>query len=85
MPSSQGQSLLFPVSIKSNDRQPSVFRKIKSINEDEKSITFDGVVPEGSYIKNDESEFRKPYQWRLSSSEKQRYEYFEARSCHCNK
>ena len=51
MPSTEGQSLLFPVSIKSNDTQPSVFRKIKSINEDEKSITFDGVVPEGSYIK----------------------------------
>ncbi|MFN0187470.1 MAG: FIST signal transduction protein [Bacteroidia bacterium] len=51
MPSSEGQSLLFPVSIKSNDTQPSVFRKIKTINEDEKSITFDGVVPEGSYIK----------------------------------
>lgn len=51
LPSSEGQSLLFPVSIKSNDKQPSVFRKIKSINEDEKSITFDGVVPEGSYIK----------------------------------
>jgi hypothetical protein len=51
MPSSEGQSLLFPVSIKSNDTQPSVYRKIKSINEDEKSITFDGDVPEGSYIK----------------------------------
>jgi hypothetical protein len=51
MPSTEGQSLLFPVSIQSNDLQPSVFRKIKNINEDEQSITFDGVVPEGSYLK----------------------------------
>ncbi|MBK9638999.1 MAG: FIST C-terminal domain-containing protein [Bacteroidetes bacterium] len=51
LPSTEGQSLLFPVSIKSNETQPSVFRKIKTINEDEKSITFDGAVPVGSYIR----------------------------------
>lgn len=45
-----GQNLLFPISL-FTDQHSTIIRRINAIHEDEKSITFDGIVPEGSYIK----------------------------------
>lgn len=49
--SKDGHTLLAPISIKTNEDPFSTIRTIKSINEDEKSITFDGIVQQGSNIK----------------------------------
>lgn len=51
LPSKDGHTLLSPVSIKINEETYTTIRTIKSIHEDESSITFDGIVPEGSKIK----------------------------------
>jgi hypothetical protein len=49
--SKDGGNLLSPISIKISKEDSSSIRTIKSINEDENSITFDGIVPQGSMIK----------------------------------
>lgn len=51
IPSKDGYTLLSPISIKTKEAPYSIIRTIISINEDEKSITFNGIVPQGSYIK----------------------------------
>ncbi|MBK7965284.1 MAG: FIST C-terminal domain-containing protein [Bacteroidetes bacterium] len=51
IPSNDGYTLLAPICIKTNNEPFASVRAIKSINEEEKSITFDGVVPQGCYIK----------------------------------
>jgi hypothetical protein len=50
-PSKYGQTILSPISIKINEDSFTTIRTIRSINEDEGSITFEGIVPQGSYIK----------------------------------
>jgi len=44
-----GSALLFPLSVKINNNDESVVRTILAINEDEKSLTFAGNVPQGQY------------------------------------
>lgn len=51
IPSQEGYTLLSPISIKTKEAPYSIVRTIKSINEDEKSITFDGMIPQGSHLK----------------------------------
>lgn len=43
--------LLFPLSIRNEDYNSSLVRTILSINEEEKSLTFAGNMPEGSYAR----------------------------------
>ncbi len=46
-----GSGLLFPLSVKINNTEESVVRTILAVNEEEKSLTFAGNVPEGSYAR----------------------------------
>jgi hypothetical protein len=46
-----GSALLFPLSVKMSDNEEPVVRTILSINEDEKSLTFAGNIPTGSYAR----------------------------------
>jgi hypothetical protein len=43
--------LLFPLSLRTKDRETSVVRTILSINEEEQSMMFAGDVPEGAYAR----------------------------------
>ena len=43
--------LLFPLSIRTNDYNSSLVRTILAVNEEEKSLTFAGNMPEGSYAR----------------------------------
>lgn len=43
--------LMFPLSIRTNEEEISVIRTILSINEEEKSLTFAGNIPEGVYAR----------------------------------
>ncbi|MDQ2863532.1 MAG: FIST C-terminal domain-containing protein [Bacteroidota bacterium] len=43
--------LLFPLSIRTNDHNSSLVRTILSVNEEEKSLTFAGNMPEGIYAR----------------------------------
>jgi hypothetical protein len=43
--------ILFPLSIRRNDRGVGVVRTVSSINDQEQSITFAGDVPEGFYVR----------------------------------
>jgi hypothetical protein len=46
-----GSALLFPLSIRTNETENSLVRTILSINEEEKSLTFAGNMPENSYAR----------------------------------
>jgi len=46
-----GSALLFPLSIRISDANNTLVRTILSVNEDEKSLTFAGNMPEGSYAR----------------------------------
>ncbi|MEO7924169.1 MAG: FIST N-terminal domain-containing protein [Chitinophagaceae bacterium] len=46
-----GSGLLFPLSIRKTDSDESVVRTILGINEEEKSLTFAGNMPEGAYAR----------------------------------
>jgi hypothetical protein len=46
-----GSALLFPISIKAQDNDSYIVRTILSIDEKNKTMTFAGNVPEGSYIR----------------------------------
>jgi hypothetical protein len=46
-----GSSLYFPLSMKENIDSTSVVRTILSIDEEKKSMTFAGNIPEGSYVR----------------------------------
>jgi hypothetical protein len=46
-----GSSLYFPLSMKETENSPSVVRTILSIDEDKKSMTFAGNIPEGSFVR----------------------------------
>lgn len=46
-----GSALLFPLKIRTNDSEESLVRTILSINEQEKSLTFAGNMPENSYAR----------------------------------
>jgi hypothetical protein len=43
--------LLFPLSMRDSEDRTPVVRTILGINEEEKSLTFAGVIPEGSFVK----------------------------------
>jgi len=43
--------LLFPLSMRDNEDRAPVVRTILGINEDEKSLTFAGDIPEGSFVR----------------------------------
>ncbi len=46
-----GSGLLYPLSIRIKDGQESLVRTILNINEEEKSLTFAGNMPEGNYAR----------------------------------
>jgi hypothetical protein len=46
-----GSGLLFPLSIRTNDRENSLVRTILGVSEEEKSLTFAGNMPEGAYAR----------------------------------
>lgn len=46
-----GSGLLFPLSIRTNEETGSLVRTILAVNENEKSLTFAGNMPEGSYAR----------------------------------
>lgn len=46
-----GSGLLFPLSIRTNEENNSLVRTILSVNEEDKSLTFAGNMPEGSYAR----------------------------------
>lgn len=46
-----GSALLFPLSVKLSENEEAVVRTILSINEDEKSLTFAGNIPTGTYAR----------------------------------
>ncbi|HET6990707.1 MAG TPA: FIST C-terminal domain-containing protein, partial [Bacteroidia bacterium] len=46
-----GSGLLFPLSIRTNGGENSLVRTILSVNEQDKSLTFAGNMPEGSYAR----------------------------------
>ena len=46
-----GSSLYFPLSMKENNDSASVVRTILSIDEDKKSMTFAGNIPQGSHVR----------------------------------
>ncbi|RKR81920.1 hypothetical protein BDD43_2082 [Mucilaginibacter gracilis] len=54
-----GSALLFPLSIKVNGSDKNLVRTILSINEDEKSMTFAGNLPEGSKVRLMKADFDK--------------------------
>lgn len=43
--------LLFPLSLRLKDKDKDLVRTILSVNEDDKSMTFAGDVPEGAYVR----------------------------------
>ena len=46
-----GSALLYPLSIKTDEQSEELVRTILSINEEEKSLTFAGNMPEGSFAR----------------------------------
>lgn len=44
-------ALLFPLSIRTNEDERPIVRTILGVNEEDKSMTFAGDVPEGSYVR----------------------------------
>lgn len=46
-----GSALLFPLSIRTNGHDHSVVRTILGVDEEEKSLTFAGNIPQGSYTR----------------------------------
>src|SRR5579863_4532278 len=54
-----GSALLFPLSIRSVGSEKNLVRTILSINEDEKSMTFAGNLPEGSKVRLMKADFDK--------------------------
>lgn len=54
-----GSALLFPLSIKISGSEKNLVRTILSINEDEKSMTFAGNLPEGSKVRLMKANFDK--------------------------
>lgn len=46
-----GSGLLFPISLRTGEDQKPVVRTILGVNEAEKSLTFAGDIPEGSYVR----------------------------------
>jgi hypothetical protein len=54
-----GSALYFPLSMKENDNASPVVRTILSINEEEKSMTFAGNIPEGALVKLMKGNFDK--------------------------
>lgn len=54
-----GSALLFPLSIRINGADKNLVRTILSINEDEKSMTFAGNLPEGSKVRLMKANFDK--------------------------
>jgi hypothetical protein len=46
-----GSALLYPLSIKADEQSEELVRTILSINEEEKSLTFAGNMPEGSFAR----------------------------------
>lgn len=44
-------ALLFPISVRTNEKDKPLVRTILGINEKDKSLTFAGNIPEGSYVK----------------------------------
>jgi hypothetical protein len=51
--------LLFPLSIRTAEREAGVVRTILAINEDEQSITFAGDIPEGGYARLMKANFER--------------------------
>ncbi len=54
-----GSALLFPLSIRINGSDKNLVRTILSVNEDEKSMTFAGNLPEGSKVRLMKANFDK--------------------------
>jgi hypothetical protein len=54
-----GSALLFPLSIKINGSDKNLVRTILSVNEEEKSMTFAGNLPEGSKVRLMKANFDK--------------------------
>jgi hypothetical protein len=54
-----GSALLFPISIRLNDSEKKLVRTILSINEEDKSMTFAGNLPEGSKVRLMKADFDK--------------------------
>lgn len=54
-----GSALYFPLSMKENENASPVVRTILSINEEEKSMTFAGNIPEGALVKLMKGNFDK--------------------------
>jgi len=46
-----GSGLLFPLSIRMKDTDDAIVRTILNVNEEDKSVTFAGNMPEGSYAR----------------------------------
>lgn len=46
-----GSGLLFPLSIRTNEKENSLVRTILSVSDEEKSLTFAGNMPEGAYAR----------------------------------
>jgi hypothetical protein len=46
-----GSGLLFPLSIRTDDREHSLVRTILGVSEEDKSLTFAGNMPEGAYAR----------------------------------
>ncbi len=46
-----GSGLLFPLSMRDKNQETPLVRTILGINEEEKSLTFAGNIPEGSYVR----------------------------------
>ena len=54
-----GSGLLFPLSLRTEDKELGVVRTILAVDEDEKSMTFAGDVPEGSYAQLMKANFNR--------------------------
>lgn len=54
-----GSALLFPISVRSDDSEKNLVRTILSIDEDNKSMTFAGNMPEGSKVRLMKVNFEK--------------------------
>lgn len=44
-------ALLFPLSLRTNESEDPLVRTILTVNEDDKSMTFAGNIPEGAYVR----------------------------------
>jgi hypothetical protein len=54
-----GSGLLFPLSVKINENEEPVVRTILAINEDEKSLTFAGNIPQGTIARMMKTNFER--------------------------